>query len=104
MIKTTHDIVFAILEKDDKARNSDDHLIYVVCKAILESQGLDIRKMSFGNIILHRAEYGIPPFETIRRTRQKVQMEHPELGSNDTVQGFRRLKEDEFREYSRKGV
>lgn len=38
----------------------------------------------------------LPNFESIRRCRAKLQAEHAYLRPNETVQGFRREKENEY--------
>jgi hypothetical protein len=81
-IKTTQEIVKEVLESDIEARNSDDYLIYAVCKRINPvCMGLS--------------------FETIRRTGQRVRAKYPELAGNSIVETHRGLNEGIFRDYAR---
>lgn len=100
-LKTTTDMVKHILETVPMARNSDNHLYYWVCAMIGKQNGVDIHKMSMPMFLLHLKEYGFPQFESVRRTRQKLQAEYPELAGNDRVEGQRMLNEEVFRDYAR---
>jgi hypothetical protein len=46
-------------------------------------------------------ELGFPPFESVRRNRQKLQAAHPELAACEAVESFREEKEKEFRAFAR---
>lgn len=83
------------------ARNSDNHLYYWVCASIGNSNGIDIHSMSMPKFLLHLREYGFPQFESVRRARQKIQAEHPELAGDKTVEGQRRQNEEVFRAYAK---
>lgn len=100
-LKTTTDMVKHILETVPMARNSDNHLYYWVCAMIGKQNGVDIHKMSMPMFLLHLKEYGFPQFESVRRTRQKIQAEYPHLAANDRVEGQRMLNEEVFRDYAR---
>lgn len=99
-LKTTTDLVKKILQDVPEARNSDDFLYYKVCEKI---NALYIN-LPFWKVIVNRKLYGFPAFESVRRTRQKVQAEYPELSGNSTVEGNRMLNEKVFRDYARKGT
>ena len=96
-IKTTHDIVKDVLENDIMARNSDDYLIYAVCKRINPM----CMGMNFETVIRHRKDLKLPAFETIRRTGQRVRAAYPELAGNSAVETSRGLNERIFRDYAR---
>lgn len=100
-LKTTTDMVKHILETVPMARNSDNHLYYWVCAMIGKQNGVDIHKMSMPMFLLHLKEYGFPQFESVRRARQKLQAEYPELAGTSTVEGQRMLNEEVFRDYAR---
>lgn len=102
-IKDVSRQVKEILTNDKASRNSDDRLYYLVCKEMLAKRGVDIYKITFASALLHRKEHCIPPFETVRRTRQKVQRNFPELRGSADVEAMRAVKEEVFREYA-KGV
>lgn len=101
-LKTTHDIVMEVLKAQPMTRNSDNQLCYWVYKVVGKRNGIDIDSMSMPRFLLHMKEYNMPAFETIRRARQKIQAEHPELCGDKTVEGQRLLNEEVFREYARK--
>ena len=48
----------------------------------------------------HHADFGLPPFESVRRCRQKVQAKHPELVDPSTAKHRHRLI-DEYKEVAR---
>lgn len=100
-IKNTADLVKQVLILNPKARNSDNYLYYVVCKVKLSGQGIDIDSLSFKDGLLQRNEYGLPNFETVRRTRQKLQHENPDLASDSHVKEQREILEESFREFAR---
>lgn len=100
-LKTTQDIVMDVMRSHPMARNSDNYLCYMVYKVIGQKNGIDIDSMSIPMFFLHMKDYGFPTTETIRRTRQKIQAEYPELCGCRTVEGQRLLNEEVFREYAR---
>ena len=100
-LKSTTELVREVLQSHPKARNSDNELYYWVCAIIGHRNGIDIHKMSMPLFFLHLHEYGFPQFETVRRTRQKLQAAYPELCGSKTVEGMRRVNEEAFREYAR---
>lgn len=100
-IKNTADLVKQVLMINPKARNSDNYLYYVVCKVKLAEQGIDIDKLSFREGLLQRNEFGLPNFETVRRTRQKIQHDNPELSAHSDVKAQRAILEEAYREFAR---
>lgn len=103
-LKTTSNLVMHILQIDEYSRNSDNILYYKVLKHIGNQNGIDIDKMSVPHFFLHLKQYGFPQFESVRRTRQKIQASHPELAGNDKTQACRMLNEEKYREYARGNV
>lgn len=95
-LRTTTDLVKHILETVPATRNSDTLLYYRVCDAI-DSKSLGL---SFGYVLLSMNELKLPGFETVRRSRQKIQQAHPELAGKE-VEGYRMINEEIFREYAR---
>ena len=65
--------VRGILERCPEARDSDD-LLYCKIINIYGAGTMDVLEF-----FRRRKSMGIPSFETVRRSRQKVQEEHPEL-------------------------
>ena len=100
-IKNTSSLVLEILKQSPKARNSDNYLYYAVIATIGKRNGIDIEKMSLPHYLLHLKEYGFPAFETVRRTRQKIQASFPELSACADVEAERMVNEEAFRSYAR---
>lgn len=103
-LKTTTDIVKAILQGHEKARNSDDYLYYLVCHIFGRENGYDVEHMSLGYFLVNRSKMDMPAFETVRRARQKLQQKYPEICGDDKVTGQRMLNEELYREYARSRV
>lgn len=100
-LKTTTKLVKAILEQDEKARNSDSFLYLKVIEHISARKGIALTYMTVAQFLMNWKRLGFPGFETVRRTRQKVQQHHPELAACDKVAGMRMVNETEFRQYAR---
>ena len=90
-----------ILTVDEKARNSDDYLYSLICRMRLLDLGTDADSIAFVDVMKHRKALGLPPYETVRRARQKIQQHHPDLRANADVEVMREVKEEEFRNYAR---
>lgn len=91
--KQTKKIVKNILNEYPQTRNSDN-LLYLT---VIETIGKGNIEKPISEILLNLEELGLPCFETVRRTRQKLQVEFPELQACDKVQDFRTEREEEFR-------
>ena len=91
--KQTRKIVKNILTDYPQTRNSDNAL-YIKVVAAINPQAND---RPFANVLSNLEELGLPCFETVRRTRQKIQEEIPELRACDIVADFRTAREEEFR-------
>lgn len=100
-LKNTTELVKAILEENEQARNSDNFLYLKVLERIGAEKGYFLQNMSVINFLVNMEMYGFPPFESVRRTRQKIQQHHPELASSDRIAAFRADNEAAFREYAR---
>ena len=100
-LKNTTELVKAILEENEQTRNSDSFLYLKVLSAVAKQKGIDLEKMSVPYFLENLHGAGLPGFETVRRTRQKIQQHHPELASSDRVAAFRADNEAKFREYAR---
>ena len=103
-LATTTELVLQILKNEPVARNNDNFLYLQVLRATGQKNGVDIDSMSIPRFFCHLKEYGFPAFETVRRTRQKIQSEYPELSANSTVSAGRMLNEEIFRDYARGNV
>lgn len=85
------DIVEHIMMSIEKTRDNDDLLYFYVCNEI----NPNCAGVSFSYFIKNREELGLPPFETVRRTRQNIQSRGKLLGSNIT----RLRRRENAREY-----
>lgn len=103
-LKTTAKLVKAILEDDKQCRNSDSFLYLKVIEHIAEQKGVDLFGISVPVFLCTMRSYGFPPFESVRRSRQKVQAEFPELAASERVSGLRMINETEYRQFARTGV
>ena len=96
-LNTTKALVKTILEQNKETRNSDMRLYYEVCNRI-NPQILCCR---FSDVIMNLDALRLPPFESVRRSRQKVQEEFPHLAANIEVEIFRAENEEVYRDFSR---
>lgn len=97
----TNKLVRTILEEDERARNSDSHLYLQVLYQVGMLEGIDVNAMSVPEFLQKRDLLGFPCFETVRRTRQKLQATFPELAANSDVEAQRILNERVYRDYAR---
>lgn len=100
-LKTTKALVTVILEQDEKARNSDSHLYFRVINTIAAKRNIDLTNIPVIDFLLNLNQSPFPPFESVRRSRQKVQHECPWLAASPEVEEFRAENEHEFREFAR---
>ena len=100
-LKNTTALVKSILEQDEQCRNSDSFLYLKVLSAVAKQKGIDLEKMTVPFFLMNLHGAGLPPFESVRRSRQKLQQHHPELSANEVVEGFRVENEAEFLAYAR---
>jgi hypothetical protein len=100
-LKTTTALVKAILEQDKQCRNSDSFLYFRVLEIIGKRKGIDINEMSIPYFLLNMSGKDFPPFESVRRARQKLQEHHPELAACEEVAQARAFNEVGYNEYAR---
>lgn len=103
-IKKTSEVVKAILQKDKQARSSDSYLYLKVITHTAEQIGVNLHGLSVPMFLLYGSDMGFVGFETVRRTRQKIQATYPELAASEAVEGFRMENEAEFRAFARGDV
>ena len=101
MIRKTSKLVHEILINEPECRNSDNILYLRVLQIIGQRNGIDVNTMSVPTLLRNLHSLKLPAFETVRRTRQKVQEQHEELRANATVEAYREVLEEEYREYAR---
>ena len=100
-LKNTTALVKSILEQDKQCRNSDSFLYLKVLSEVGKQKGIDLEKMSVPYFLLNLHGAGMPPFESVRRARQKIQAAHPELAACERVERFREENEAQYRAYAR---
>lgn len=97
-IYNTKELVVLLLENEPECRNSDDLLYVKVC----EHKNPRILKMPFWEVMIHSHKYHLPAYETVRRTRQRLQEERPDLGPTAFIKGHRQENEEAFEKFARK--
>lgn len=100
-LSTTTNLVKSILEKDEQARNSDSFLYLKVLEHIAERKGVALYYLPVPMFLNHMKEFGFPIFETVRRTRQKLQAAYPELAACDKVAEMRSANEVDYYQYAK---
>lgn len=95
------ELVHDVLMKNERARNSDTYLYYIVCNEKLKENGHDISKITLADALLKREALGLPLSESVRRSRQKIQHDNPELAASKAVEAIRSENEKEYRKYAR---
>ena len=96
-LQNTKAIVRTILEEEPQTRNSDSLLYLQVLKRV----GENLLSMSVRDFLANMGESDAPPFESVRRTRQKVQAECPWLAASPKVGEFRAENEQIYRDFAR---
>ena len=99
-LKKTSKLVKAILEQDGRARNSDSFLYLKVIEHIADVKGYNLYGISVPVFLVSMKEYGFPPFESVRRSRQKIQADFPELAACDKVLEMRMEQKAEYFDYA----
>lgn len=100
-LKNTTALVKALLEEDKQCRNSDSFLYLKVLSVIGKRKGIDIDSMSVPYFLLSLHGTAFPPFESVRRARQKIQEHNSHLAACEAVEDFRTENEMKFREFAR---
>ena len=93
-------IVKSILNEDKQARNDDNVLYLRVLQYVSDRNSIDLQSMTVPVFLLRMREYGLPGFETVRRSRQKVQADNPELAGSEAVRRKRAKQESVYREFA----
>lgn len=96
-LKAVSEIVKSVLTCIPETRNDDD-LLYM---HVINIQHKGIIGMTVVEFLTNRKEWGVSGFETVRRSRQKIQAEYPELSACTSCNEARKGYEAEFREFAR---
>lgn len=95
-IGTTSEIVREILEEFPATRNSDN-LLYI---KVVERIDKKLIYKPMVDLFTNSKKYGVPPFESVRRSRQKLQADNPWLKANETVAAERLVNEQIVEAYA----
>lgn len=95
-LKRTSQIVLKLLKEDVLTRKDDNYLIKRVNETIIPGSS----EMTLNQVLGLITQKQLPCFESIRRSRQKMQEKYSELNDIDTVI-YRIDKEEEYREFAR---
>lgn len=74
-MKDLNELVKRILAEHKEARDDDFKVIGYVIKAL----NPEAMQLTFGQALWNHSKLDLPSFESIRRTRQKIQHDNPEL-------------------------
>ena len=99
-LKAVSAIVKNILMENTRARNDDNVLYLMVLNHVSNRNGIDIQSMTVPVFLMKMKEYGLPGFETVRRSRQKVQADNPELEGTEATRRKRAKQEAVYREFA----
>ena len=97
---STAKLVKSILEEDSQARNSDSILYLRVLERIAKEKGIYLDYITVKDFLVGMNVLPFPPFESVRRTRQKVQAAYPELASVERVATMRMENEKKYRAFA----
>ena len=100
-LKNTTELVMDLLEQNEQCRNSDSYLYLKVLSVVARQNGINLYELPVPVFLLTMKDSGFPGFETVRRTRQKIQQHHPELAACEAVEGFRAENEAAYRAFAR---
>ena len=98
---TIEKVVLEILKANEEARNDDMKLYLLVCEAVnlYPTCDRDIGS-SFSSVMNHYRELRLPHFESVRRSRAKIQAEIPELAGDRSCRQRRKELEILCRNYA----
>ena len=96
-LKTIERKVRTILAKNEGARNDDMVLYLVLCNACLKDAGA----LPLAEIMTQYKYLGLPSFESVSRTRRKLQARHQELAGSRPVRKKRSAGEHDYRRYAK---
>jgi len=100
-LKTIKALVKAILETSEKARNNDNYLYLLVIETVAKAYHINLKNVPVTDFLYYLSDTNFPPFESVRRTRQKIQAECPHLAPCKAVAELRAENEEAYREFAR---
>lgn len=100
-LKTTAALVKDILENDKQTRSSDSLLYLRVLEQVAVERDINLHKISVPLFLVAVDKLGLPNFETVRRTRQKVQNKYPDLAAPGETRKIRAEREKAYRAFAK---
>ena len=92
-VNTIHSKVKRILENNPETRADDWLLILEVWKEYISTE------MPVETLLKNHIKLDVPSFESIRRSRQKIQADNPHL-VDEVARSLRKKEEAEYRAYA----
>lgn len=99
-LKGTTAVVEHILRNEPQTRNSDSLLYLRVLQHYAKEKNMNIQIVTLPVFLLNMADWGFPPFESVRRARQKLQAKFTELSASEHVAEYRAWNEQTYRVYA----
>lgn len=99
-LRSVSNIVKRILTEQPETRGNDNLLILKVLEEFAAYYGMNLEEISIVTFLYDFAGCEFPGFETIRRSRQKVQCENPDLKPDEAVLKFRKEQEKRYRAFA----
>lgn len=96
-LKTVEGVVRSILVDYPDARNSDNILYSIYVGKV----NPDVLHMPVSDYLLHFKDFGLYRFESLARTRRRIQEDEPELRGVEDVRRWRNENEKQFYEYAK---
>lgn len=97
-LKKIEDRVNSILKTNVDARSDDMMLYLLVCNSFYSNEN-SVGKMPFEVVMKNYKELELPHFESVRRTRAKIQSEHPELACTPECRKARKRMQHLYSNY-----
>lgn len=97
-LKKIEDRVISILKTNVDARSDDMMLYLLVCNSFYSNEN-SVGKMPFEVVMKNYKELELPHFESVRRTRAKIQSEHPELACSPECRKARKRMQHLYSNY-----
>lgn len=99
-LKTVSGLVKQILEEDVLSRDSDNQLYLNVLEFYAKRKGISLLSLNVPLFLQEIENKTFPCFETVRRSRQKIQEIYPELGATKRIRSLRVKNEKYYREFA----
>ena len=95
-LKNVTAVVKFLLETEPQTRNNDGLLYVRVCQHFNPSIDL----FPFGLVMQNQKIYNLPPAESVRRARAKIQAKNEHLRACKTVQEYRAENETKYKAFA----